>query len=442
MQNRALEIFYLFFQGIMLFQVVFFGMVYFISKRRDVLYYSLLNLISGIYFFLNAPDTFLGIDEDIVFNAPAYLYANFVIFMSMILMYLIFLKEIFNDTLEQYGYVKNTYTVTFYAIPILYLLFVLFTLLGWNSNIIFYGGHLVNGPFCTLILILNLRQQGYKKLIIYGMIIIFICVNITVALTIRYNSGSTATVFDKYPLAIIKIGMLIDILLFQLALLKRWNEQEKQLAVEKAESRLASEQLRNKISGELHDDLGGTLSGINMYSYMINDLLQNGKYEQAMQSVNIIQKSADEMAHNLNDLVWTISPDQDTLQKLIERLEEYAINMASIKNIQVKMNLPVSSDSIHLPVESRRNIYLFCKEAINNAVKYSNATILELIVKEVNSKLEFTVSDNGKGFDAVMVRRGNGLENMQKRADEIGAKLILQSKQDEGSLVSMQIKII
>jgi signal transduction histidine kinase len=425
----------------MLFQVVFFGMVYFISKRRDVLYYSLLNLISGIYFFLNAPDTFLGIDEDIVFNSPAYLYANFVIFMSMIFMYLIFLKEIFNDTLEQYGYVKNTYIVTFYAIPILYLLFVLFSLLGWNSNIIFYGGHLVNGPFCTLILILNLRQQGYKKLIIYGMIIIFICVNITVALTIRYNSGSTATVFDKYPLAIIKIGMLIDILLFQLALLKRWNEQEKQLAVEKAESRLASEQLRNKISGELHDDLGGTLSGINMYSYMINDLLQNGKYELAMQSVNIIQKSADEMAHNLNDLVWTMSPDQDTLQKLIERLEEYAINMASVKNIRVQMNLPDLTDRVQMPVEIRRNIYLFCKEAINNAVKYSHASIIELNVAEANGTIEFSINDNGVGFNMLFVKRGNGLDNMQKRADEIGAILKVYSNKNEGTSVILQYKI-
>ena len=80
-------------------------------------------------------------------------------------------------------------------------------------------------------------------------------------------------------------------------------------------------------------------------------------------------------------------------------------------------------------MESRRNIYLFCKEAINNAVKYSNGTLLELNIKEVNNILEFSVSDNGKGFDAVMVRRGNGLENMQKRADEIGAKLTIQSKQ-------------
>ena len=63
-----------------------------------------------------------------------------------------------------------------------------------------------------------------------------------------------------------------------------------------------------------------------------------------------------------------------------------------------------------LPVESRRNIYLFCKEAINNAVKYSNGTWLDLTIKEVDDKLEFSVSDNGKGFDADNVKHGNGLE--------------------------------
>jgi signal transduction histidine kinase len=174
---------------------------------------------------------------------------------------------------------------------------------------------------------------------------------------------------------------------------------------------------------------------------MINDQLQEGKNEQAKQSVNIIQKSAGEMVQNLNDLVWMINPNQDTLQKLIDRLEEYAINMASVKDIHVKVNLLGQTDQIQIPVESRRNVYLFCKEAINNAVKYSNATILELTVKEVNGQLEFSISDNGKGFDEVMVRRGNGLENMQKRADEIGAKLKLKSKQNEGTSVSLQFKI-
>ncbi len=74
-------------------------------------------------------------------------------------------------------------------------------------------------------------------------------------------------------------------------------------------------------------------------------------------------------------------------------------------------------------------------------LKYSNATQLALTVKEVDSQLKFSVIDNGKGFDIVMIRRGNGFDNMQKRADEIGAKLLLQSKEYEDASVSLQFKI-
>ncbi len=202
---------------------------------------------------------------------------------------------------------------------------------------------------------------------------------------------------------------------------------------------LLSERLR--ISSELHDEVGATLSGIAMYSHLTKEQMKHGRTTEIEKSLNIMQHSSTQMVDKLSDIVWLINPAQDSLQKLVTRLEEYATDMAAIKNIQVKISVPEKIAEINLPVESRRNIYLFCKEAINNAVKYSNATLLELTVKEVEGKLEFSVSDNGKGFDAVMVRRGNGLENMQKRADEIGAKLILQSKENEGASVAMQCKI-
>ena len=423
----------------MLFQVVFFGMVYLISKRSDVLYYSLLNLISAIYFFLNAPDTFLGIDEDIVFNSPLYLYANFAIFMSMIFMYLVFLKEIFNDTLEQFRYVKKIYKVTFYTIPVLYVLFALFAFLGWKTNIIFYTGHLINGPFCTLILILNFRQQGYKKLIIYGMIIIFICVNITIALTMRYNAGNDATVLDKYPLAIIKVGMLIDILLFQLALLKRWNEQEKQLAVEKIQSQLEVEKLRNKISGELHDDIGSTLSGVSMYSYMANTQLQNGEHEKLKITLQTIQQSAGEVVNKLGDLVWSVKPGHDSMEVLVEKVAQYGTDMCGAKNIGFTANIPTLNNT-SITEEKCYHIYLCMKEAINNAVKYSNATLLTMNVKKENAVIEISLTDNGDGFDIKKVKHGNGLNNMEQRAREMKSVFLLQSKPGEGTTVSLKFK--
>ena len=199
--------------------------------------------------------------------------------------------------------------------------------------------------------------------------------------------------------------------------------------------------IREKISRELHDEVGSTLSGISMYSHLAKEQIKSSALKDVEDSLNIMQHSAGEMVNKLNDIVWLINPRQDTLQKLIQRLEEYAADMAMIKKMQVKVNIPEYLNEINLPMQTRRNIYLFCKEAINNAVKYSNATLLQLNIKEIDSKLEFSVIDNGKGFNKATVKHGNGLDNMRKRADEISAKLNIESKQNEGTFVSIQCRI-
>jgi signal transduction histidine kinase len=109
--------------------------------------------------------------------------------------------------------------------------------------------------------------------------------------------------------------------------------------------------------------------------------------------------------------------------------------------MQIKITVPKQFSAYSLPVESRRNIYLFCKEVINNAVKYSGGNLLELTVKENYQLLEISISDNGKGFDIESIKRGNGLDNMKKRADELGGDFGMQSKPGEGCLISLKVKI-
>ena len=198
---------------------------------------------------------------------------------------------------------------------------------------------------------------------------------------------------------------------------------------------------RFRISSELHDEVGATLSGISMYSHLTKEQMKLAQTAEVEKSLNIMQQNAGEMVNKLNDIVWLINPGQDTLQKLVQRLEEYAGDMSAIKNMQVKITVPEIFSTHSLPVESRRNIYLFCKEAINNAVKYSEGSLLELTVKENKQLLEIIISDNGKGFDTDSVKRGNGLDNMQKRATELGAAFNLQSKPGEGCSITLQVKI-
>lgn len=273
------------------------------------------------------------------------------------------------------------------------------------------------------------------------MLVIFVCVVTTVILTVRYNSGSNETVLDKYPLFIIKVGMLIDIALFQLALLKRWNNQENELAVEKIQTQLAVEKLRNKISGELHDDFGSTLSGIVMYSHLAKEQIHHQQNTAIINSLNVIQTNAGEMVNKLNDIVWLINPDNDSLQKVMQRLEDYAIQIAAAKNIRVRSNFNEYNSESTLSAQTRRNIYLLFKEAINNAVKYSNATLVELNIKKESTSILIAVSDNGNGFNTDIIKSGNGLNNMKLRAKEMQTDCIIKSIKGEGTTICVAVKL-
>jgi len=210
--------------------------------------------------------------------------------------------------------------------------------------------------------------------------------------------------------------------------------------------KLQNEQLvlseRLRISRELHDELGSTLSGIAMYSHLTREQIKADKPAEVEKSLNNMQQTAGTMINKLKDIVWLINPEKDSLQKLTERLEEYAEEMAMIKNIEVKINALAKRTVLNLPVESRRDIYLFCKEAINNAFKYSNANLIELDIKEHdNKKIEFLIHDNGKGFDTGTVKKGNGLQNMQQRASDINGIFLLRSAPGQGTTISLTCKI-
>jgi len=199
---------------------------------------------------------------------------------------------------------------------------------------------------------------------------------------------------------------------------------------------------RLRISRELHDEVGSTLTGIAMYSHLTKEQIKAAKTQDVERSLNNIQQSAGDMVNKLSDIVWLINPEKDSLQKLIERLEQYAEEMAMIKSMEIKITVTPKLENISLPVESRRNIYLFCKEAINNAVKYSNANLLEISMQESdNKKIEILVSDNGKGFDTSVLKSGNGLINMRERVTAIGGEYLLKSSPGHGTKIGLNLKI-
>lgn len=197
--------------------------------------------------------------------------------------------------------------------------------------------------------------------------------------------------------------------------------------------------MRNNISENLHDDIGASLSNINILTELARRNLNN-----ASKSTEYLDKAGEDIqriSESLSDIVWNINPKYDELEKLFIRMKRYAADMMDGKNISYEMNFDEAAENLSFSMEKRRNFYLIFKEAVNNLVKYSKASSAEISVQTNQHVLKLLIQDNGTGFQHSQVTMGNGLSNMKKRADDLGASLQIQSAPGKGTVVSLTMSI-
>jgi len=199
--------------------------------------------------------------------------------------------------------------------------------------------------------------------------------------------------------------------------------------------------VRTKISRDLHDEIGSTLSGIGLMSELVKAQLNAGKYGDARQSIEKISVGSEEILGKIGDIVWAINPQNDTFEKMIMRLKVYATNVAAPLNISIRFEANGELNKINLNMQQRNNIYLICKEAINNSVKYSGCSQLQFTLRQFDHSFQIDVEDDGKGFDVTHQSDGNGLKNMVSRAQEINAALKIISEKSVGTSVKLSFKI-
>jgi two-component sensor histidine kinase len=198
--------------------------------------------------------------------------------------------------------------------------------------------------------------------------------------------------------------------------------------------------VRSKISRDLHDEIGSTLSGIGIMSELVKKQLENENFKAVENSVKKISAHSEEILGKMSDIVWAINPQNDTSEKMIQRLKHYARNMAMPLNINVTFEVE-GAEQINLGMQERNNIYLICKEAINNTIKYSRCSNLDVFFKVTDHQLLIEIRDNGAGFESGNGHEGNGLGNMKTRAKEIDALLTVISECEKGTIVKLTYKI-
>jgi len=207
-------------------------------------------------------------------------------------------------------------------------------------------------------------------------------------------------------------------------------EMEKQMAV-----LAAQQQERDRISADMHDELGSGVTAIRLMSEIVKSKMK----EATLPEVEKISNSANDLITKMNTIIWTMTSSNDTIESLVAYLRTYAFEFFDNTNIECKFNLPSTIPRIELSGERRRNIFLAVKEALNNVLKHSKASRVQIDVA-VTDRLIISIADNGLGIDFQNIRRfGNGLKNMQNRLENINGRF--QIKNDSGTIAVFEIAL-
>ncbi len=449
-ENNRLSVFFeIIFQGFLLCQLLYVLFQWMIIRRPEYLYYFFYLLTLSLYFFSKYES-----DYGIYFLFSRYPLLKVYLNKTLIILPYFFYFRFVRSFLEMYDnyphlnkwiirieYFLLAYLVFDFAFIIItlnvklqrefytYVLIIIFTL---AASFIFY---------------LFKKRQALIYYILSGSL--FVGLGNIIGLILTYLSDNENIDFGvPNKLIFSQVGILLEILCFTAGLSyksksaekEKIKSQEKLIEQLKANEALQSkmQNIRNKIAQDLHDDIGSTLSSISILS---NIALKEKNATQTFEAMSEIKDSSINLMEKMDDIVWSINPRNDSLENLLLRIKRFAITLFEAKNIDYNIAIHEDVNGVKLPMDYRQHIYLILKEAINNLVKYAEATKAIIDVNFQDKMLSIEVRDNGKGFSVHENLSGNGILSMKNRAELMEAALKINSIKDKGTSVTLEIKI-
>jgi signal transduction histidine kinase len=210
--------------------------------------------------------------------------------------------------------------------------------------------------------------------------------------------------------------------------------------VHRARRAIEIEKMRNHIARDLHDDVGSTLTSINILSKVA---LQAPEQQEAGQRAVFIKikERTSAIIEKMDDIVWTIHPQNDTMERLLFRMKEFAAEILEPLGINYEFDEKGDLASLKLDVQKRKDLYLLFKEAVNNAAKYSECQNLRIRLWREKNSLQMEIADDGRGFAEDGIRAGNGLGSMRERAASMVADIRIDSVVGEGTRIALDMPI-
>ena len=197
------------------------------------------------------------------------------------------------------------------------------------------------------------------------------------------------------------------------------------------------ERVRTRIATDLHDDIGSNLSRIAILSEVVSQQVDKDNL-QAIEPLSTIAATSRELVDSMSDIVWAINPNKDHLSDLTQRMRRFASDIFTARNLEFSFRAPGAEAYTKLGADVRRQVFLIFKESVNNLVRHSGCTKVDIELQIEGGWLELTLKDDGRGFDLSRAGDGHGLKSMTARAKSLGGQLNIISSDAEGTIVTLK----
>lgn len=206
------------------------------------------------------------------------------------------------------------------------------------------------------------------------------------------------------------------------------------------QQQLVLEQQRNKITADLHDDIGATLSSLQINSAVANQLLNKNPSE-AKKVLQKIETQSQNLADKIGDIIWSMKPGKDEFMTISTRIRNFVNDILGSTNIKYTIKTDPVLDNLIKDITIRKNIVLIIKEGVNNVAKYSKASQLNIKLGFVDNMIAIEIIDNGIGFE-INETSGNGIANMRKRVEELKGDFKITSLPQQGTSIFANIPFV
>ena len=234
-----------------------------------------------------------------------------------------------------------------------------------------------------------------------------------------------------FRISLIVFGALLVFFISQLIIKARLRKQRI-----KIEKELAVQLERQRISSEMHDDIGAGLSGIRLLTEVAK---RQANDAQSLSELEKIYNSVGDVAERMREVIWSLNTEYDHLNNLIDFLRKQSRLVMEHYPCTFDIKVPEEIPYIKISGEARRHIYLAVKEALHNIIKHSGADYVEFTIS-LNSSMLITIADNGKGIELGNKNiSGNGLRNMRRRMEQVKGNFYINNR--NGTILTLEIPI-